>query len=226
MPVLQKIRTNGAANMKSRPILFSAPMVRALLDGSKTQTRRVAKLTDAAHIKEIGGHRRWHPADPDVVAASPYGQVGDQLWVREAFRTTKKNDSIKPSCLPVASSQNTLAIPFWYDADIAGKSDHLIPENLRAGKYRPGIFMPRAASRITLEVTSVRVERLQDISEADALAEGIIQLPDGGYSVADTRHYSDSPDESYASLWESLNGAGSWDLNPWVWVIEFKKVKP
>ena len=84
--------------------------------------------------------------------------------------------------------------------------------------------MFRNRSRITLEITSVRVERLQDISEADALAEGIIQLPDGGFSVADTRHYSDHPAESYASLWETINGKGSWDLNPWVWVIEFKKI--
>jgi hypothetical protein len=185
--------------MNSRPILFNAPMVCALLDGAKTQTRRVAKLTDAAHIKEVGGHRRWHPADPDVIAASPYGQVGDQLWVRETF--CDATDGLHGRVLYRATGDT-------------------------ACKWKPSIFMPCAASRITLEITGVRVERLQDISEADALAEGIVCAGDGnGFQLADTTHYSNDPRESYASLWESLNGAGSWDLNPWVWVIEFKRIQ-
>lgn len=202
-------------------------MVRALLDGSKTQTRRVVKHAPTP----------WNPAHTAWdMNKCQYGQVGDQLWVREAFRTTPKNDLIKPSNLPVASSGNTLAVPFWYDADIEGKSFVLIPANLHPGKYRPGMFMPKTASRITLEITGVRVERLQDISEADAIAEGIDQFDYQGqtsfrdYSLDDewaaTSPMLDSPIASYKTLWETINGAGSWDLNPWVWVVEFKKVKP
>ena len=181
--------------MKSRPILFSAHMVRALLDGSKTQTRRAWRVQPPPGVK-IGY---------STETKSPHGQVGDQLWVRETFLIADERAAGRP--------------PWVYAADYQDQ-DRPKP------RWKPSIFMPRAASRITLEITGVRVERLQDITAADALAEGVIQLPDGGYSVADTRHYSDHPTESYASLWESLNGAGSWDLNPWVWVIEFKKVKP
>ena len=184
--------------MTSRPILFSAPMVRALLDGSKTQTRRVLKSQALEWISTPVGF------DPQFIAdaenrLSPYGQVGDQLWVRETF------------CDATVGLHGRVLYRATGDT---------------ACKWKPSIFMPRAASRITLEITGVRVERLQNITAADALAEGVIQLPDGGYSLSDTRHYSDSPDESYASLWEHLNGEGSWNSNPWVWVIEFKKVKP
>lgn len=191
-------------------------MVRALLDGTKTQTRRVVKLTDAAHIKEVGGHRRWHPADPDVVAASPYGQVGDRLWVREGFYEEfgrapideeERLDWVRSGYLLYRAS----------DEQAYGSGGFL--------PWKPSIHMPHWASRITLEITSVRVERLQDISKADAIAEGIVSAGDGhGFQLADTTHYSNDPRESYASLWESLNGAGSWDLNPWVWVIEFKRL--
>jgi hypothetical protein len=190
---------------KERPILFSAPMVRGLLDGSKTQTRRAAKLTDGGHVKEPRGHRRWHPGDPNATQACPHGQPGDRLWVREAFRTTSRHDPIKPSSLPA---------------------------NLRPGKYRPGMFMPRAASRITLEITSVRVERLQDISEADALAEGIkinvdstgrpmVRISGKCPPVAYIKDNSLAAAE-YASLWDTINGPGSWAANPWVWAIDFK----
>lgn len=193
--------------VKERPILFSAPMVRASLDDTKTQTRRVAKLTDAAHIKEVGGHRRWHPADPDVILASPYGQVGDQLWVRETWGVLYEqfiNESHEPT--------------FW-------RADYSVSDLVeqKAGtlwlpRWKPSIHMPRNRSRITLEITGVRVERLQDISEADATAEGTphsLNHPAGRTAI-----------ENYEHLWECLNGDDSWYLNPYVWVIEFKKVKP
>ena len=195
--------------MKERPILFSAPMVRALLNGTKTQTRRVAKLTDAAHVKEPRGHRRWHPADPDASMASPYGQPGDRLWVREAWKAHSTFDNLPPRDIPQTY--------VWYMADEGYKAE---------SRHRNGMFMPRWASRITLEITAVRVERLQDISAADAQAEGIVPDGDGGWHLADTRHYMGDPISSYASLWEYINGADSWAANPWVWIIEFKKVTP
>lgn len=193
--------------MKERQIPFSAPMVRALLNDTKTQTRRVAKLTDAAHVKEPRGHRRWHPADPDASMACPYGQPGDRLWVREAWKAHPTFDNLPPRDIPQTH--------VWYMADEGYKAE---------SRHRNGMFMPRWASRINLEITAVRVERLQDISAADAQAEGIVPDGDGGWHLADTRHYMGDPISSYASLWEYINGPDSWNANPWVWVIEFKKV--
>lgn len=202
--------------MKERPILFSAPMVRALIDGSKTQTRRVAKLTDAGHVKEVGGHRRWHPADKNAGLACPHGQPGDQLWVRESFWGCD---------LPGYGDQPCVV----YDDEWQGKEYKPAeprPWGRKFGRI-PSIHMPRECSRITLEIVSVRVERLQDISRDDAMAEGIVIQRDGGFALADTTHYHFvDPRDSYGSLWESINGPGSWDANPWVWCVEFKVVKP
>jgi hypothetical protein len=199
--------------MKERPILFSAPMVRALLDGSKTQTRRVAKLTCAGHVKEPGGHRRWHPADFDSRFACPYGQPGDRLWVREAWARDDEDGML------------------MYRADVGSGNDADDWERNRLDgvsrfRWRPSIHMPRTASRITLEITGVRVERLQDISERDALAEGIVRLLDGGFGLAGSTHYHHTdPCESYWSLWEHINGPGSVETNPWVWVMDFRRVE-
>ena len=190
--------------MNKRPILFSAPMVRALLNGSKTQTRRVVKpqhlkFFDQSAVDMLGA---WDKRP------LPYGQPGDRLWVRETWWHDEEDNSII----------------YRVDAnsDIVDVNKH--ETGLAKYNWRPSIFMPRAASRITLEITAVRVERLQDISGADAQAEGIVPDGDGGWHLADTRHYMGDPISSYASLWEYINGADSWDLNPWVWVIEFKKV--
>ena len=182
--------------MNKRPILFSAPMVRALLNGSKTQTRRVVKpqhlkFFDQSAVDMLGA---WDKRP------LPYGQPGDRLWVRETWWHDEEDNSII----------------YRVDAnsDIVDVNKH--ETGLAKYNWRPSIFMPRAASRITLEITAVRVERLQDISEADALAEGVTakKTPDACYTAR----------EAYAVLWESINDPGSWDLNPWVWVIEFKKV--
>ncbi len=107
----------------------------------------------------------------------------------------------------------------WNEADA--------PHQPGAGKLRPGMFMPRWASRITLEITAVRVERLQDISREDAMAEGIVIQPDGGYGLADTTHYhATDPRQSYFSLWEAINGPGSVEANPWVWAVTFPRGGP
>lgn len=194
--------------MRERPILFSAPMVRAILNGTKTQTRRVAKLTANGHVKEPGGHRRWHTADFDARLACPYGQPGDRLWVRETF----------------AEGIHQMAdVNHW-----AYAADHFGTQQRLGDRWKPGIHMPRAASRITLEVTSVRVERLQDISEADAIAEGCAKNHNGYYwggphAVSGLKQMATAV-SAYQDLWESINGPGSCDANPLVWVVEFRQI--
>ena len=211
--------------MKERAILFSAPMVRAILAGTKTQTRRVVKLPhmnplgqweptrfggldggqlrDGSTIPEQGGI--WHTRTGDHLGC-PYGQPGDRLWLRESFQTHIG--------------------PFGESLIYAYKAT----DDERLGPWRSPIHMPRQASRITLEVTGVRVERLQDISEKDAIAEGIEPtMPNPGHW-----NWKDYLAEgcqthavlSYKTLWESINGPGSWDANPWVWVVEFKVLEP
>lgn len=187
--------------MTERPILFSAPMVRAVLNGSKTQTRRVAKLTDAAHVKEPRGHRRWHPADPEARLACPYGQPGDKLWVRETW----------------AHGVHALAANRDEDGPFVYAATDSIQHRL-GDKWTPGIHMFRWASRITLEVARVRLERLHACNEVDAIAEGA-KAADCTYE-----HPSWTPYRlGYCKLWESINGPGSWDKNPWVWVVEFTR---
>lgn len=210
--------------MKTRPILFSAPMVRALLDGTKTQTRRVCKPADglsyvvAVQDPSERGQRPpyftpgWFgDEDGEIQFYCPYGQPGDQLWAREAWRTVAEANALPPRDL-------TPAHRIWYEANENNQPG--------AGKLRPSMFMPRWASRIMLELTGVRVERLQDISEADAMAEGIWKTVSGYYSYGDEYNPSYTTAwDAYRALWESINGPGSWDLNPWVWVIEFKVLK-
>jgi len=182
--------------MKERPILMSAEMVRALLAGRKTQTRRLVKLMDTGRVKLPGSHRNWHLEDPNVVKACPYGLPGDRLWVKETFLPKKSGIIYRADLDPVEA------------AGIGGMY----------GGWKPSIFMPRKASRLTLEIKTLRVERLQDISEADAKAEGI-QCPgcQSGEHIACTDLV-----KAYRKLWESLNGTDSWKANPWVWVIEFQ----
>jgi hypothetical protein len=197
--------------MKERPILFSAQMVRALLDGSKTQTRRVVSAKHLQWIENsilnfLDGKWNQRPL--------PYGLPGDRLWVREAWRVIDVADCFAPREITAASR-------IWYEADA--------PHQPGFGRYRPPMFMPRWASRITLEITGVRVERLHDISKEDARAEGIT---DGGClncgnSETDCGCLNPQPDarDSFIRLWQSINGPDSWSANPWVWVVEFKRTE-
>jgi len=205
--------------MKERPILFKGDMVRAILEGRKTQTRRVVKLPikcPDTGCELAGCELAGSPFDV-TDRTCPYGQLGDGLWVRETFGVLDA-DHQTPDC------------KCYYKADCreGSESDSLRKEY--GYKYKPSIHMPRWASRITLEIVSVRVERLNEISEADSAAEGIT---DGGcMNCGNSSHPVDcgcgfplpSYKESFISLWESINGAGSWQQNPWVWVVEFKKV--
>jgi hypothetical protein len=213
-------------------------MVRAILDGSKTQTRRVVKpwaVSDLTH-KPVPADLEYLPDFTCYRSTCPYGQPGDRLWVREAFRLVRTvpggadGDKIPPSMFLDSTRK--------FEAD--GSTS--LPDGwMRVfGKLRPGIHMPRAASRITLEITGVRVERLQDISEVDALTEGALSVRSPEWDMAhwpDWRREFDvaisagkkppvgpSPRETFRRLWESINGPGSWDANPCVWVIGFKRV--
>lgn len=242
--------------MKERPILMSAPMVRATLRDvdPKTQTRRVAPIRDLNILRHPGDMVTWTvsflKAVKGVLAShsggkfsdlqarsiiasqfNPYGQPGDRLWVREAWRTYASLDGIPPRDIrPGAGVQ--------YEAggtNVPGDRGEYL---LGMGRLRPGMFMPRWASRITLEITAVRVERLQDISGRDCLAEGIAEVefrPDDGFPMClgymvgpndGKTSLKVTPQESYRELWEQINGPGSWEKNPWVWVVEFKRIVP
>jgi len=181
--------------MKERPILMSAPMVRALLAGTKTQTRRVVKGRALDWLNESGFSPSFvaHPENH----LCPYGAPGDRLWVRETWAQNENQ-----------LSETSMDTSIVFRAD--GEARAL--DNGCEKAWRPSIHMPRWASRITLEINDVRVERLQEISEADALAEGI------------THSTLNDPRVEYRWLWESINGHGSWDANPWVWPITFRRI--
>lgn len=172
--------------MSEKPILFSGPMVKAIFEGRKTQTRRVVKRNAYGRVERNG--KQWHIEDLDAVKACPYGVSGDRLWVKETFQIVPTGHA---GTMPI------------YRAD--GDQDRIVP-----GKWKPSIFMPRTASRLTLEITGVRVERLQDISQSDAIAEGV--EPDSNVTEQSI----------YAVLWDSINGEKHpRSSNPWVWVIAF-----
>ena len=193
--------------MRERPILFSAPMVRAILAGTKCQTRRVVKpRKDPDYGCELSPGEI--AGDEHIARLCPYGAPGDRLWVRETHMD--------------------LGGCYLYRADDRAEAERAA---VAPGQgWRPSIHMPRTLSRITLEITAVRVERLQDISEADVMAEGVRRYEagslgmqwDNGIKSITTR--GNPAQASYRWLWESINGAGSWDANPWVWVVAFKRV--
>jgi hypothetical protein len=200
--------------MKEHPILFSAPMVRALLNGSKTQTRRIMKPQpepipdDVPKMKAYDASGHWWASNlaqsmvslsHEAPSLSPFGRRGDQLWVRETFCD--------------ASQAEQGRILYRADGDVACR-------------WKPSIHMPRKASRIQLEITGVRIERLNDCSEADAKAEGVTPDNETSKDVMDGIMPQFQYKEPYMRLWERINGAGSWAANPWVWVVEFKVVKP
>lgn len=181
-------------------------MVRAILEGRKTMTRRVVKFKPIGYlgwVRNVFTHLFKLADAPLKEMKCPYGVPGDRLWVRETF----------------LDDGETKDRPQWiYRADNENYPRH------EGQNWKPSIFMPRAASRILLEVTDVRVERLQDITEEDARAEGVEPDVDAGY----WKGYIfpgvyDSAKKSFASLWQSINGLGSWDQNPWVWVVSHLK---
>jgi len=206
--------------MKERPILFSAPMVRAILEGRKTQTRRVVKpQPDAVHSGTpywfVGGYRLSETAHNPL--RCPYGQPGDRLWVRETWAPL---EAAGTPYIYRADADEDGSVPYLvHGSPVGGGVGHANPH-----RWKPSIHMPRLASRILLEVVSVRVERLRDISEADAEAEGApLELGELERVTlgAKARYRS-----GFCRMWSSINGRESWDANPWVWVVEFRMVTP
>lgn len=226
---------------RERGILFSAPMVRRLLDDSKTQTRRVVTKKQALDWLEPGGFTPDYVADPGNHLC-PYGVPGDRLWVRETWAvppgSTTRGDVVYRAEVGDVSEERSVR-------RLTGRA--LVP-------WLPSIHMPRWASRITLEVTGVRVEHLQDITEADAIAEGVrVPVSEDGkpwlritgphlpheYLAKHPKEWTsaDWMRTHYAALWDSINGARpgkthgvakpyAWAANPWVWTITFRRLTP
>ena len=227
--------------MKERPILFNGPMVRAILEGRKTQTRRVMKpqidlsewplkpgtlekekewrymprVADWHHIEEnmwgLFNKGDRPSAVPYTGVKCPFGQPGARLWVRETHYFHSDES--------ISFRADKVDGVLWSSPQADG-----LERELDIPKWRPSIHMPRWASRITLEVVSVRVERVQEISEYDATSEGITPAPGCYDTFLDDAGKSISAENKFRLLWDSINakrGLG-WDANPWVWVIEFK----
>jgi hypothetical protein len=210
--------------VKERGILFSAPMVRAILAGKKAQTRRLVKADDVPEgvewvFRESDGV--WGPCRDelcrgalDLVAPArrcPYGIVGDRLWVRETFALTNHGKPV-------------------YRADCHDRDGHFwssVAEDPDDVRWRPAIHLPRSLSRITLDVTRVRIERLQDITEGDARAEGVDAVEVGISTIngAPATGVIFDPRLKFHALWNSINAERApWSSNPWVWVVDFKRV--
>ncbi|EMC2368481.1 hypothetical protein VB763_004183 [Klebsiella pneumoniae] len=213
--------------MSERGMIFNAEMVRALLDGRKTQTRRPIKWkqTRFTEIGEREDGSKW-PWSEDAEHACdfwhpcPFGAVGDRIWVREAFRVHSRATDVA-TLVYKASERNS-----WTEqtrrVPVAVCNKPATPE-----KWTPSLHMPRWASRILLEITDVRVERLNAINEHDAQAEGVARLRGGfwkHYQPGWTQHQL-SARGSFVTLWKSIYGEESWNSSPWVWVIEFKRVE-
>jgi hypothetical protein len=252
------------SQVKERPILFSAPMVRAILEGRKTVTRRAVKPLQQPELMEDGtwfavaqSHRRYGfgVSGPDArscaeaLAASqccPYGKPGDRLWVRETWYCDHSDVQRGPYLQPADMVDLDQARE---DGDLVYAADGLTPYEQEQPTWKPSIHTPRWVSRILLEITAVRVERLQDISDEQAQAEGIIPVPkttEDSHQFWRNYHLSGdgtfcvrTPKESFKSLWCHVAGGSfpkdeaaykasphSWDANPWVWVVEFKQVTP
>ncbi|EOW2298550.1 TPA: hypothetical protein ACPWPS_000784 [Pseudomonas aeruginosa] len=203
--------------MKERPILFGGPMVRAILEGRKTVTRRVVKPQPDFLGSMVDPNTPFKTLDAGLHAriTCPYGEPGDRLWVRETWGLQVRSYGGGAGEFIVYRATNPDAI---YCRSSEGREYPV--------KWKPSIHMRRHSSRILLEITAVRVERLQDISEKQALAEGVELEGEGVCWAGAAGTASDSPVESFRLLWELINGAGSWNATPWVWVVEFKRVTP
>lgn len=248
------------SQVKERPILFSAPMVRAILEDRKTVTRRAVKPQPEVRMVDMigpmltfknkrGGHWLYPNAKAQIIADCPYGQPGDRLWVRETFMDLR-GTGIEHRPTPDSPLQR-----YAYSADVAPGSFADETRKDYGLKWRPSIHLPREACRILLKITDVRVERLKDISDEQAQAEGCFftdygkkcfhggngwndvgdcpavvghQQREGWMWDKTTSHEQclGSARHAFGNFWNKVNGPDAWDSNPWVWVVEFKRVTP
>ncbi|MDT0355644.1 hypothetical protein RJO15_07705 [Herbaspirillum huttiense F1] len=227
--------------MREIPLLMNGPMVRATLAGHKTNTRReIIRIGGFGKITQFGrsdtpgydwhfrdSAMRWHDlSHAQLMKGCPYGQVGARLWVRETWR------GVVEISHPDAPVKYGVA-RYVPDQQHCRRVEYAATQAHDGEPWRPNIHMPRWACRILLEVTGVRVERLQDISERDAVAEGVTAFYCGpAHDVKNPTRWGvektplhESPTDAFCYLWEGISGAGSWDANPWVWAIEFRRVK-
>ncbi|AFR03257.1 PmgT [Pectobacterium carotovorum] len=241
--------------MKERGIIFNGDMVRAIIDGLKTQTRRVMKPqpTPCDYIDEHGNPRGGHQWPSNIFRtmlhverelqngqggwkglvgdACPYGDVGDRIWVRETWMPDAPRDGTWPD----VEFYGCKGAPLSMIPDRFRRPEHCIHRASWTGSemvgWTPSIHMPRWASRILLEITDVRVERLNDISEEDCWAEGIDAV-DGCFENAEIIDMArkigcciDDAKPMFSLLWQSIYGAESWSENPWVWAVSFKRIE-
>lgn len=227
------------SQVKERPILFSAPMVRAILEGRKTVTRRAMKcqpdadasITVESYNVTVTNRRGYQEAGLEIFGAwwrdgesgckCPYGKPGDRLWVRETWYCdhfeVMRGPYLKPDDLDVGEAID--------DGTLVYAADGLTPYEADQPIWKPSIHMPRWACRILLEITDVRVERLQDITYEQAAAEGVHRGPLREWCASDEGGACHKyPVPAFRDLWQSVGG--NWDANPWVWVVEFKRVTP
>lgn len=213
--------------MKETPLLFKSEMVRALLEGRKTQTRRLVKNRKHPDFGcDIAPGELAREQQHVIERSCPYGQPRDRLWVKEAWHVGLCADSFKPCELDTGTWLYDNG-GLWYPATNTVPPAPISPK----GRYRHSRFMPRWASRTLLEITAVRVERLQDISEEDSRAEGCVAIEGCMWHTfkeadAGIPMHAHTTRDAYEALWESINGAGSWDVNPYVWVLEFRRIEP
>ncbi|VVN88595.1 hypothetical protein PS718_01698 [Pseudomonas fluorescens] len=211
---------------KERPILFSAPMVRAILDGRKNVTRRPVKglktnfpVVAAADGTPLRTGACWDIGGP--ILHCPFGKPGERLWVRETWycdhSEVMRGPYLKPDDLDVSEARD--------DGTLVYAADGLTPYEADQPVWKPSIHMPRWACRILLEITDVRVERLQDITYEQAVAEGVHRGPLREWCASDEGGACHKyPVPAFRDLWQSVGG--DWDANPWLWVVEFKQVTP
>lgn len=198
--------------VRERPILFSAPMVRAILDGSKTQTRRPIK-SPAKNMQRAGMHEK-------LLALCPFGAPGDRLWVREAFALIwpgeAEPENVRENAVEYRADGDESRFPGEWPPETRDDPDR--------PRWRPAVHMPRWASRITLEVAGVRVERAQDVSAEDLLAEGVTREVVAEMLGCRPGNFPTLQD-AWRLAWMHIYGAESWEANPWLWVIEFRRVE-
>ena len=224
--------------IKERPVLFSAPMVRAILEGRKTVTRRAVRAgfnpEDLEGTLSASECRKLYRELPQHFGASyfcPYGKPGDRLWVRESHAQVFEVDIPQGRYAGPIGTAGSPARPDWKsryvyraDGDMPNVQWHHVGDS-QPVRWTPSIHMPRLACRILLEIIDVRVERLQDISYEQAAAEGIHRGPLREWCASDEGGACHKyPVPAFRDLWQSVGG--NWDANPWVWVVEFKRVTP